>query len=662
MREIASRLHGLPALCQIPWWEGGKGRFCGVGDVVNLRALKWEVGTDGKNIQVFTLQELIQFDPGFHAELIKARNALVGSLYEFDEQILEAWVCTGIDALSLTGKQIQESLRRAVIDGSGRLIPVFAGASFRNIGVQPLLDAIVDFLPDPSERPDPDLTLNYQENESLNLQELSSNMSLKSQKHLTKKSNSIKSLVSNLEACALAFKVVNDTRRGVLVYIRVYFGKFKRNAQIWNSNLQISEKAQRILQMQASDAVELSHINTGQIGAIVGLKFARTGDTLISYPNVNPKSGPPRPINTLQLRSIEIPPPVFFASIEPHSFGEEKNVSNLLTLLLREDPSLQMRVDKDSGQMLLSGMGELHLEIARDRLINDFKAQATMGNVEISYRECVSLPTSELRYNFDREIAGKKGKASCTSRIEPIEKNLMSDDLVTTNNPIPCEGNLITIQILPETDSVIAENKLPLGLQLSDIRTALFNGASAALARGPRRSFPLHRSHVIIKLNVKTDLYGMETSSASLSSAARLAVQSNLNESNLKNQVAIMEPVMKVLISCDEAHIGAIVHDISSARGGQVISLESDTPIDFNSSLIPSKAQNIYAPKDPFSCSTSEILDHKIVQRRQIKAKVPLKEMVGYLKHLRSLTAGRGTFTMEVDRYEKLSGPREKSM
>ncbi|KAI6714073.1 peptide chain release factor 3 [Diplocarpon mali] len=656
VKEIGSRLRGVPAVCHIPWWEGGKGRFTGIGDAINLCALKWIEGGDGKAIQSYCLEELVQEDPGLRTELINARTALMEGLCEFDEQLLATWLdCE--DILAVPSQAIRDSLRRCIIDGSGRLIPVFAGASFRNIGVQPLLDAVNDLLPNPTERPDPEISIGERRGRLADL--LDGKLSLASSwsKHVVKKSTSASSMIAQIEACALAFKVVNDPRRGVLVYIRVYSGSVRRGAALWNTNLNATERAQRLLRMQASDAVEISHISAGQIGVIAGLKFARTGDTLISYPAVNPKTGPPAPLNMLQLRPIEVPPPVFFAAIEPHSLSEEKNVAEILTNLLREDPSLHVNTDEESGQMLLSGMGELHLEIARDRLVNDFKAKATMGNIEISYRESVLAATSPRRVVFDRDIAGKKGKAGCEASIEPLEHADLNSDYTISQ-----DGNSISINIPTSWFGEEEEGaSLPKDLPLAAVREALVNGAVAALARGPRRAFPLHATHVTLKFDPSSDLFVGYTSAAAISSAARLAVQAALKEAFTNDSVILMEPVMSVVISCDEGSLGAIVHDISSARGGHVLSLETEGG-DITALSLPSiDTTRIYAPPDPFA-STGGSESTGPGQPRQVHAKVPLKEMVGYLKHLRSLTGGRGTFLMSVDKFERLAGSRERTM
>ncbi|KAG9240650.1 putative ribosome-releasing factor 2, mitochondrial [Calycina marina] len=657
VKEIGSRLKGWPAVCQIPWWKGGKGQFTGVGDAVNLCAMKWEEGGDGKSIETFTLDKLEIEDSGLHLEIIKARAALVESLCGYDEQLLETWLECEDDSMAIPPQAIKDSLRRCIIDGSGKLIPVFAGASFRNIGVQPLLDAVDDLLPDPTQRPDPEVSLGSIKGGLKDLMSGRLAISPVLQKSLAKKPASRNSLVSLIEGCALAFKVVNDLKRGVLVYVRVYSGSINKNATLWNTSLHVTERAQRVLQMQASDAVELSYIGTGQIGVIAGLKYARTGDTLVSIPGMSPKTGPPPPLNNLQLKPIDIPPPVFFAAIEPNSLSEEKNVTESLTLLLREDPSLHMTVDDESGQMQISGMGELHLEIARDRLVNDFKAKATMGNIEISYREAVLTEGISHRFVLHRDVAGKKGKAACEAKVEPLLPHFPSEE-----NTVIRDGNAVTIDVLTVVDGE-GQPILPPELSLSCIKAALMNGAVAALARGPRRGFPLHETHVCLTFNPSMDYFGADTSPAALSAAARIAVQTVLQAADDGDSIALMEPVMNVVISCDESSLGAIVHDLLSARGGRILSLDSDEngSIPASEGLKVIDVERIYAPPDPFA-SIDGTQSSGPGQLRQITAIVPLKEMVGYLKHLRSLTGGRGTFIMSIDNFQRLSGPREKAV
>ncbi|KAI9655867.1 MAG: Ribosome-releasing factor 2, mitochondrial [Trizodia sp. TS-e1964] len=665
IKEVGSRLHGWPALCQIPWWEHGK--FVGVGDVVALKAIKWG-GGDGKNVTVSSFEELEANDPKFKQDIQRARVSLVDLLGEFDDMMVEKFLKHNGNHLAISPSDITKSLRHCVLDGSGTIIPVFVGASFRNIGVQPLIDAIIDFLPDPTKRPDPEIRIGSVKGGLNSL--IAGDLALperirRASIHKTKHSPS--TLSGHLDCCALAFKVVSDPRRGVLVYVRVYSGTLQRNALLYNTNLRVSEKAPRLLRMYASDAVEIDSISPGQIGVIVGLKYARTGDTLISYVGVNPKSGPPVPYDELQLKTIEVPPPVFFASIEPNSLSEERHLTESLALLLREDPSLQITLNEDSGQTLLCGMGELHLEIARDRLLKDFKAKASMGKIEISYRECVHIAAEKHHSIFDRETSGKRTRAGCTAEVGPFTTSEGYEE-AGDYSTIYREGNKVTINtpsLTSDDDPISPENpSLPPHMSIQELRNALSIGALAALSRGPHYAFPLHSTHISLTFDSATDLFGSETTAGALSSAARMATIAALKDAF----TGLMEPVMNVVISVDEASLGAVVHDISSARGGHVVSLEDDNTTSLTRDIAANDARvidtsRIYIPPDPFgSAEGGGNAGRGVSRQRTITARVPLKDMVGYLRHLRSLTGGRGTFVMSVDCFEKMSAARQKSM
>ncbi|KAM5483106.1 Ribosome-releasing factor 2, mitochondrial [Microsporum canis] len=671
VKEIGARLGGWPAVCQIPWFEGGDGELQGIGDVISLQGMLWELGGDGKKISVSNLGTLEQFDKQFAEELKKARIALVELLSEHDDAMVESFLEHNEDHLAVKPIEILESLRRCLLgDPENKIIPTFAGASFRNIGVQPLLDAVVNLLPSPLERPDSEISIGgvrcglneYLEGKLV----IDASGGQKGKKGVVPRPKPATSL-QKLEACALAFKVVSDPKRGVLVYARIYSGTLHRNALLFNTNLQVSERVPRLLKMYASDAVEQESISAGHIAVFVGLKYARTGDTLLSY--AGNKQSPPEPLNTLQLRPINAPPPVFFSSVEPHSLSEEKNLQACLALLLREDPSLRVTLDEDSGQTLLSGMGELHLEIARDRLVGDFKAKASMGNIEIGYRECIADTSTTTSKLFDKEIAGRKGKAGCEVIVQPLsEEGAPSNEgcHIFTQN---VDGNRVTIKLpsIGDKKGKQADDMFPSHLSLDVVKNALLAGGLAALARGSKYQFPLHGVDVTLTFNLEEHLFGTESTASAISAAARLATQAALRD--VAPSSGLMEPVMNVTISVQESSLGSVVHDISSSRGGHVVSLDDDVS---SSSSTTSEEPNtvdvskIYAPRDPFgpslsneSASTSLSATNR---SRTITAKVPLKEMVGYLKHLRSITGGRGTFVMSVDRFEKMGSQREKAI
>jgi len=661
VKEIGARLGVWPAVCGIPWWDAA-GRLQGVADVVGLRGLRYAEGGDGKQIDVFSLQQLEAEDSKMAAEIRKARIALVERLSDNDDTIVEKYLEADEDHLAIAPSDLIESLRRCVLTQPQTVAPVYAGASFRNVGVQPLLDAVVDLLPSPEERADPEISFGSEVQGGL-ADFLAGKISAptasgKAGKSLTQ--NRANVALQNLEACALAFKVVSDAKRGILVYVRVYSGAVNGNAMLWNTSLQMPERAQRLLRMYANEAVEIDSIAAGQIGVIPGLKAARTGDTLISYMGTNPKTWPPAPVNRLQLRPINVPPPVFFVSVEPSSLAEEKSIREALEILLREDPSLHVSVDEESGQTHLSGMGELHLEIARDRLISDFKAKARIGSIEIGYREALTSASTEVTQTYDRDVSGKSSKASCTASVQP---SFEGDELDSDRGQILKlhDNNVLVVStptLQPDGTAVTPEQPaLPSHLGMHTVIEALQNGASAALARGPTHDYPMHSTAINITFDPAQHIFANTTPTA-LSSAARLAVQNALQDSGRISETVLMEPVMYVTISADDHSVGGVVHDISSARGGSVVSMGSKDD-DSTSSIDPSR---IYAPPDPFAGgdSSSEVAVSNGNSVRQIVARVPLKEMVGYLRHLRSLTAGRGTFTMVVDRFEKMSAQRQR--
>ncbi|KAH7065822.1 P-loop containing nucleoside triphosphate hydrolase protein [Paraphoma chrysanthemicola] len=678
VKEIGVRLHGWPAVCQIPWWRGGKGAFTGVGDIVNLRAMLWQGGGDGRDINAYAVDELEKTDKAFAEEIKKARVALVEILSEHDDIMVENFLEHDEDHLAISGTQIMQSLRRVVLQAPQSVIPVFAGASFRNIGVQPLLDAVVDLLPSPLERPDPEISFSNQASSlSVLLNASEPSKTTKPAKKGRQTSNHDLSLVEakNLTACALAFKVVNDSKRGVLVYVRVYSGSIDRGATLFNTNLGLAERAPRLLKMYANDAVEVDSITAGQIGVITGLKHARTGDTIIVYRGLQMKGSPPGGLSTLQLRPINVPPPVFFTSIEPNSLSEQKHVQESLGILLREDPSLHLSIDEESGQTHLAGMGDLHLEIARDRLLNDFKAKARIGKIEIGYREAITSATSPYTFSLDKLIAGKAAKSAITASIESIDDSAIipgvqeqveiEDGPFETTFSLP-DNNTIYISHpdLSRHDSSGHKIHIPAHLSLPGILHSIQAGASAALARGPFNGFPVANVRVAIDLDAQAHLLP-ETSPTAISMAARAAVNHSLRTACAASPAVLMEPVMMVTVYVNESSLGAVVQDLSSARGGQVLSLDttssplSSTGTDSEMRIDPNL---IYTPPDPFASGTGDMGSGLADSQRQIVARVPLKEMVGYLNHLRALTGGRGTFVMSVDGFEKMGMQRQKDV
>ncbi|KAI5856418.1 P-loop containing nucleoside triphosphate hydrolase protein [Tricharina praecox] len=639
VREVAAKLNAWPAVLQLPVYEnngkGGEDVLRGVVDLVEKRVFLYELGGDGQNITVHDYEWLSTNNPKLHQEALDAQIALVELLGEHDEDLVELFLEVGEHHLIPTAA-LKSSIRKLTLTGNGRIIPVLCGASFRNIGVQPLLDAVVDYLPSPLDRPPTDITHSGNQYALLDM--------------------------DTNRTCALAFKVVNDPKRGAMVFVRVYSGSLSKAQTLYNTSLGVKERAHRLLQMYADEAVDIPSIPCGHIGVIIGLKQARTGDTLISEHAVSPSGQSSNAKKsktaiqkydpkTLQLRPIDVPPPVFFASLEPYSLSEQKPLEEALAMLLREDPSFSVTTDPDSGQTLLSGMGELHLEIGRDRLVQELKAKADMGKILIAYRETISVPMGPTHHFLNRELAGKPAKAGCTASVSPLNIDDLEEGV-----EIGTDGNNVAIHILEtyvDSTGETLKAKIPSHLTAKEIEAAMGAGVAAALSRGPHLHLPLRDTQVEVTINPATDLTA-ESSLAAISTATRLAVGDALAAAQAQATGLIVEPVMTVSVSCDEKDLGKVVADISSSRGGQVSSLGDGETLG-----VEIEMKRVYVP---FLKGDGERREAGEGIKRVVNATVPLGEMVGYLKHLRAMTQGRGTFVMELEGWERMQGPRAREV
>ncbi|CUS07457.1 unnamed protein product [Tuber aestivum] len=640
VKEIASKLNAWPAVLQLPLYEQdakGDDIFRGVVDIVERRVFLWDLGGDGQKVNVHDYTWLKENRSDLYCEALTARVALVELLSENDEELVEVFLDIG-DHHAISPDAIKKSLRKQTLNGSSEVVPVLCGASFKNIGVQPLLDAVIDYLPSPLDKPETEISYDY---------------------------GKTKGVLSASEdrLCALAFKVVNDPKRGAMVFVRVYSGTLVRAHHLYNTTLGVRERVHRLLKMYADDAVDIQSIPAGHIGVIIGLKSARTGDTLISdhqYYHSGKGNKRHQEVSdsfwTIQLRPIEVPPPVFFASIEPNSLSEQKPLEDALSMLLREDPSLHITTDEDSGQMLISGMGELHLEIARDRLVGELKAKAEMGRILISYRETIpSTLGHELHIVFEKEIAGKLAKAGCHVSVigldePPIPGTGTPDETIV-------DGNIISVDIavpqhtLTSQEAETEHAKLPKSIDVEELKGSLTSGAMAALGRGPYLGFPVRNTSIKITIDPSKDYFGAESTLAAYSSAARLASTTALKEAIASNGEGIlMEPMMNVIVAVNEKDLGKVVGDLSSARGGHVLELGGGD----EGAVDRLNTSKVYAPGQAGKGDDN----YGVRGKRSVVAIVPLKEMVGYLKHLRSMTTGRGTFVMNLLGWERMTRPR----
>jgi elongation factor G len=556
VQEAASRLRTWPLICQIPWWQ--KDDFVGVIDVIHGHGLRF---SSTGNMSVASKEIIAREFPALREEMETARLRLIETLSEHDDQIMDEFLELEKDVPS---SSIKQTIRRLIMDGEARFTPVFAGASLRNIGVQPLLDAVVDYLPNPNDRPPLEIITGSQ---TLALSELLEQQVKKRGQHQPQ---------LPIVALAHVFKVVDDPQRGMMSWVRVYHGALSRSSQMWNSNVHTFEKPQHILHVSAKDHHEVQHLATGHIGAMTNLKNARTGDTLITFPGHHSQSAP-EAFRNVRIKALETPPAVAFIAIEPYTRTASDKLEDALKKLSREDPSIRWTKDDKTGQLILSGMGLLHLEIAQDRLLTHYKIDrdsAMWGDIEVEYSECLLAPSRPHRAVYDRSIRDKAGKAACTALVEPLPSHALHPDTLLESS-VERDTNIIHIAIPLPTDNNNNNNNTDLTTLPFDpdtVRQQLLNGAIAGLARGPRRSAPVRNCHVHVTFDPKTDFFGAAASTGGhITNAALLAVRSALKEAHENGQVGILEPFTNVEIHCPEEAGHAIQHDLVAARGGQVL-------------------------------------------------------------------------------------------
>ncbi|KAI8336231.1 P-loop containing nucleoside triphosphate hydrolase protein [Chlamydoabsidia padenii] len=633
VQEVWKKLQSRPLVVQLPQYHDDDatdlsptaGRLKAIVDLVEMELLTWH---DKDGMQLTRTPFTLADDAGYYEEAVRGRTALVETLAELDEEIVDVFFeqADG-DHMQVPAQAIKEALRRVTL--SNKAVPVLCGAAFKNVGVQPLLDAVLDYLPSPLDRPAAIATINNNNNKT-----------------------QLIPLNENANVCALAFKVTHDPRRGPLVYVKVYSGKINNRMTLFNTTTKSKERVNKLLQMYAKDVEEIPMVQAGNIGVIVGLKGTRTGDTLVqSNDNKAIKSN-------LQLDNIDIPSPAFFSAIEPHSVSDEQAVEEALVHLTREDPSLKVWTDEESGQRLISGMGELHLEIVKDRLINDFKCKTDMGKMRISYRETCQ-GSGMTKADYDKEILGKRTRARCTVELSGLGNGYDDDDDSVTDDDhwTMDTGNRLCIKLddgaFEDDDNDNNNDKrTPTGgspLKKEDIYQAAYTGLLSGLARGAVLGFPLTRVQAKV-----TDLeqFGAETTTGAISACVAQGVQHALQQAN----PCLLEPMMEVYTEVNENHIGSVVSDLSGTRRGHVIGMDSAAGTEDTTDL----NTQVYSPPDSLMTYTGDISGY--VPKHVIKAHVPLSSMLGYSSALRSLTGGSGSFSMRVIGYGEMSNDRERAV
>ncbi|MDD4621666.1 MAG: elongation factor G [Kiritimatiellae bacterium] len=482
--EIRSKLKANPVCLQLP--IGQAETFSGVIDLLEMRALSFDEGSEGRDVRECEIPEALR------DAAAAARAELCERAAEADELLVDDY----FENPELSTEVLRASLRRSVI--AGRLVPVLCGSSLRNKGVQPLLDAVAHYLPSPLDRPAVQAT------------------DLKSEKPVTREHSAAAPLT------ALVFKIATDAYVGRLFFARVYSGTVKKGQNVFNPRTRKRERVLKIVRLFADEQTEVEELGAGEIGAIVGLKESTTGDTLCT------ENQP------VYLERITVPEPVMFMAIEPRSRADKEKLAESMVLLAAEDPTCQVRVDAETGLTILSGMGELHLEILVDRLRREFKCEANTGRPMVSYYETVTAAAQSI-YLFDRELGGKRHYARLTVEVAPRERGC---------------GNAVEI-------SSGVRRKLPDEGLADCVEQGLTDGIlTGVLARYPMKD-------VLAKV---TDAVFMDEETAT-DVAFRTAAVMGFREAAMAASPELLEPIMSLDIVTPADYVGDIMGDINGRRG-----------------------------------------------------------------------------------------------
>ncbi len=522
MRKI---LGAQPLVIQMP--VGSESEFAGVVDLVKMRFITWKDAEGADPVEG-------EIPEGLFDEARRWRESLLEALADIDEGIME---------LFLDGQEIPENVANGAIrKGTLQRVfyPVMYGSSLKKRGVQPLLDAVVDFLPSPEDLP---------------------SISGAWEGSVEERAPS-----ENDPFSALLFKIMAYSGRPNLFYVRVYSGRCRLGERMLNPRSGKTERVMKILKMHANRREEIREMAAGDIISLVGIKDARTGDTFC------------HPGHPIVLEELVFPEPVIFIAIEPKSAKDQDRMLEVLQILAEEDPTFRVRIDDETGQIILSGMGELHLEVLVERLFSDFNVQGRVGNPQVSYRETATRPVT-VKEGFSREIAGKEHEASVTLALEPR----------------------------PQGGRVQFVDRCPEGTIPSEFRKVIEQSVLEASASGAKAGYPV----IDVRVALVDGEYHPERSSEV---AYRAATSGAMTRCLRDGEPVLLEPVMAVEVEAPDEFTGEVVASLTLRR------------------------------------ATIEGVSRR-GQMEVVSANVPLKEMFGYTTSLRSVTQGRGTFTMELAQY-----------
>jgi elongation factor G len=483
---MVERLGANPLVLQLP--IGAESDFIGVIDLLEMRALTWRGETvKGED---YTIEEI----PADLAEqAAQWRVKMIETLAENDEEILEVYL--GGDDLSVD--TLKAAIRRATI--AGQVNPVLCGSAFKNKGVQPMLDAVVDYLPSPLDIPRVDGVLMDGTTEANRHADEAEPLS------------------------ALAFKIAADQHLGKLTFVRIYSGVLENGQQVLNATKDRKERIGKIYQMHANKREELPRAGAGDIIAVAGLKQTTTGDTL---------ADPQKPII---LESMTFPDPVIYVAIEPKTKSDQEKLGTAIQKLAEEDPTFRVRTDEDTGQTIISGMGELHLEILVDRMRREFKVEANVGKPQVAYRETIKRTVEKEEYTHRKQTGGSGQYAKVIVKLAPLE---MTSDGPSYEFENAVTGGRIPKEFIPSVDA----------------------GAQEAMQYGVLAGYPL----VGLKLTLLDGGYH-EVDSSEM--AFKIAGSMVLKAAARKAQPVLLEPMMAVEVTTPEENMGDVIGDLNSRRG-----------------------------------------------------------------------------------------------
>jgi len=488
IESINRRLGANTLAMQIP--IGEESAFCGVINLLEEEAVYFD-DESGKEPRV----EPIPAE--YREKAARKRAELVEKIAELDDALIEKF----LEGETISLAELKAALRKGVINAS--VTPVFCGTSLRNKGVQPLLDAVVDYLPSPLDVPPVKATL------------------------LRDDSIVHRSPDPAAPLSALVFKIVTDPYMGRLAYIRVYSGKVKQGEAVYNSSKGKKERVGRLLRMYADRREDIDELAAGDIGAILGLKFSFTGDTL------SDSSAP------VVLESISFPEPVISVAIEPKTKADQEKMADSLVKLAEEDPTFKIRQDENTGQTVISGMGELHLDVLVDRLLREFKVQANVGKPRVAYHEAITRPVMNVNYKYTKQTGGHGQYGHVVINLEPLENG----------------------------SGTVFENQIRAGAIPKEYIPAVEKGIREAAESGPLAGFPMTDFKVSL---IDGSYHGVDSSEMAFRMAAIFAFR----EAAEKAAPVLLEPIMKVEITVPEEYTGDVIGQVN-ARKGNVLGMES---------------------------------------------------------------------------------------